>query len=167
MDRGVKKSSKWIILIVVILVVIILIASIVHRGSVSTEDEVLVVKYKGEQVAEYTIDELKAMDYSTVHCEMTSGKGDPVDGDYTGVMAAVLAEEAGVVEYTTITFTAADGYSCAGELAEADTVMVAYECDGEALEAYSKGGEGPMRCMFTEDTFGNRSIMNVTSIDFQ
>lgn len=167
MGRGVKKSTKLIILIVVVLVVIILIASFIHRGSVSSDGEVLVIKYQGEQVAEYTIDELKELESETVYVSMTSGKGEPVDNDYTGVMAAVIAEEAGIGEYTTITFTAADGYSSAGEVAEADTVMVAYECDGEALEAYSKGGVGPMRCVFTEDTFGSRSIMNVTSIDFQ
>lgn len=167
MGRGVKKSSKWIVLIIVVLVVIILIASFIHRGSVSSDDEKLVVKYQGEVVAEYTIDELKGLESETVYVSMTSGKGNPVDNDYTGVMAAVIAEEAGIGAYETITFTAADGYSSAGEASEADTVMVAYECDGEALEAYSKGGVGPMRCVFTEDTFGSRSIMNVTSIDFQ
>lgn len=167
MGRGVKKSTKLIIVVIVILVVIILVASFIHRGSVSTDGEVLVVKYQGQQVAEYTIEELKGLESETVYCEMTSGKGDPVENDYTGVMAAVIAEENGIGEYETITFTAADGYSSAGEAAEADTVMIAYECDGEALEAYSKGGVGPMRCVFTEDTFGNRSIMNVTSIDFQ
>lgn len=167
MGRGVKKSSKWIILIIVVLVAIILIASFIHRGSVSSESGVLVVKYQGEQVAEYTIDELSKLESESVYCEMTSGKGNPVENEYTGVMAAVLAQEAGVGAYETIVFTAADGYSSAGEADEADTVMVAYAADGEALEDYSKGGVGPLRCVFTEDTFGSRSIMNVTSVDFQ
>ena len=167
MGRGVKKSSKWIVLIVVVLVVIILIASFVHRGSVSSESGVLVVKYQGEQVAEYTLDELSKLKSETVYCEMTSGKGNPVENEYTGVMMADLAAELGLGTYETIVFTAADGYSSAGEVSEADTVMVAYACDGEALEAYDKGGVGPLRCVFTEDTFGSRSIMNVTSVDFQ
>ena len=167
MGRGVKKSTILIAIIVVVLVVIIAVASSIHRGSVSSDSTKLVVKYQGEQVAEYTIEELTKLESETVYCEMTSGKGNPVSNDYTGVMAAVLAEENGVGEYTTITFTAADGYSSAGEASEADTVMVAYECDGEMLKAYADGGVGPLRCVFTEDTFGSRSIMNVTSIDFQ
>lgn len=167
MGRGVKKSTKLILVVIVVLVVIILIASFIHRGSVNSDSTLLVVKHQGHQVAEYTIDQLKELESETVYCEMTSGKGDPVENEYTGVMAAVLAQECGITEYETITFTAADGYSSAGEASEADTVMVAYECDGEALEDYSKGGVGPMRCVFTEDTFGSRSIMNVTSVDFQ
>lgn len=167
MGRGVKKSSKWIVLIIVVLVVIILIASFIHRGSVNADSTLLVVKHQGEQVAEYTIEELKELESESVYCEMTSGKGDPVSNEYTGVMAAVLAAENGIEEFTVITFTAADGYSSAGEGTEADSVMVAYACDGEDLEDYAKGGVGPMRCVFTEDTFGSRSIMNVTSINFE
>lgn len=167
MGRGVKKSPKWIVLIIVVLVVIILIASFIHRGSVNSDSTLLIVKHQGQQVAEYTIDELKDLESESVYCEMTSGKGNPVANEYTGVMAAVLAEENGIEGYATITFTAADGYSSAGEASEADTVMVAYACDGEDLEDYSKGGVGPMRCVFTEDTFGSRSIMNVTSVNFE
>lgn len=167
MAGGVKKSSKWIILIVIILVVVIVVALQFHKGSVNGDSEKLVVKCQGEQVAEYSIDQLKELESETVYCEMTSGKGDPVANEYTGVMAEVIAQEAGIDTYETITFTAADGYSSAGEAAEADTVMVAYACDGEDLKAYDKGGVGPMRCVFTEDTFGSRSIMNVTSVDFQ
>ncbi len=167
MDRGVKKSSKWILIIIAVLVVIILIASFIHRGSVSTESGVLVVKYQGNQVAEYTIDQLSKLKSESVYCEMTSGKGNPVENEYTGIMMADLAAELELGEYETIVFTAADGYSSAGEADEADTVMVAYACDGEVLEDVSKGGVGPLRCVFTEDTFGNRSIMNVTSVDFQ
>ena len=165
MERRVNISSKFIIPLVIVLVVIIVIASFFHRQGISTEEDTLIISWQGEEVARYSVEDVMNMESETHHVEMSSGKGADVDSDFTGVMLDELLEASGITDYETIIFTAGDGYSSAGDVSEAETIMVAYSENGDTLGYYTKGGTGPLRCVFTEDTFGNRSIQYLTAID--
>lgn len=165
MDKRVNISSKFILPLMVVLVVIIIVASILHRQSVSTEEDTLIICQQGEEIARYSIEEVMDMESETHHVEMTSGKDADVNSDFTGVMLEDLLESAGVIEYDTVVFTAGDGYSSAGKADEVADIMVAYSENGDTLGYYTKGGTGPLRCIFIKDTFGNRSIQYLTTID--
>lgn len=165
MERRINISSKFIIPLIIVLIVIIAIASYFHRQGVSTEEDTLIVCQQGVEVARYSIEEVMNMESETHHVEMTSGKDADVDSDFTGVMLEDLLEASGITEYDTTVFTAGDGYSSAGDADEAADIMVAYSENGDTLGYYTKGGTGPLRCIFIKDTFGNRSIQYLTMID--
>lgn len=165
MDRRINISSKFILPLVVVLVVIIIIAAFIHRQSVSTEEDTLIICQQGEEVARYTLEEVMNMESETHHVEMTSGKDADVDSDFTGVMLEDLLKSSGITEYDVIVFTAGDGYSSAGDADEVADIMVSYSENGDTLGYYTMGGTGPLRCIFIKDSFGNRSIQYLTTID--
>lgn len=165
MGRRVNISSKFILPLIVVLVVVIVIASMVHRQSISTEEDTLIICQQGEEVVRYTFEKIMDMESETHHVKMTSGKDADVDSDFTGVMLEDLLKSAGITEYDTVVFTAGDGYSSAGDADEIADIMVAYAENGDTLGYYTKGGTGPLRCIFIKDTFGNRSIQYLTTID--
>lgn len=166
--RKLNISPKLIGILAVILILIIGVTAWLHAGSTeSSEGTELTICLDGEEVAVYQLEELMKMDSDSVHTAFTSGKGDDEEGTWTGVWMDDLLETAGISEeqYETIILSAGDGYSVAADVDEAETVLVAWEKDGETLGYYEKGGTGPMRCIFSEESFGMRCINYLVKID--
>lgn len=167
MEGRIKISPKVLIGVAAILIVIIGIAAWMNyrNNSPGGDGASIEVCLNGKAVAVYSIDELMELKSVTVHAELKSAKAEDESGQYTGVLLSRLLKESDVAECKTIVLTAGDGYSSAAKASEAKTVLIAYERDGEPLGYYEKGGTGPMRAVFTEDTFGTRSVQYLTKIN--
>lgn len=137
----------------------------INSSQVSGDGTQLSICVNGEEKASYSLEELMQMENVDAYVELTSGKAADEKGTYTGVKLTDLLEQAGIEEYETVIFVAGDGYSSAADEDEVDTIIIAHAKDGETLGYYTKGGTGPLRCIFTEDTYGNRSIQYLTRIE--
>lgn len=95
------------------------------------------------------------------------GKAQNEKGTWSGIWLSKLLKDAGLKDdqYKTIILSAGDGYSTAAAADETDVCLVAWEKNGETLGYYTKGGTGPLRCIFTEEAFGMRCIDYLVKID--
>lgn len=160
-----KISPKFIIVLTAALRVIIGAALYVYSSnSEDTDGRTLAIYSDGEKVTEYSLSELMKLESETVYAEIHSSGSADEEGEYEGVRLSELLESAGVGEYETAVLTAGDGYSSAAKASEADDVLIAYSKDGETLGYYTSGGSGPIRAVFLEDAYGNRSVMYLIKI---
>lgn len=165
MDRGVKISSKMLVVIGVILTLVIAVTAWMNASETGQDGTTLSICKNGEEVVSYTLEELMQMPSESVEAKINSTSNADEEGTYTGIMLDDLLEMAGIEDVDTVILTAGDGYSAAADSDEIEDVMVVHTKDGQTLGYYTKGGTGPMRCLFTKDSFGNRSIMYLTRID--
>lgn len=165
MERRIKISPKFIIVLAIALIAVIGVTAWINSSQVSGDGTQLSICVNGEEKASYSLEELMQMENVDAYVELTSGKAADEKGTYTGVKLTDLLEQAGIEEYETVIFVAGDGYSSAADEDEVDTIIIAHAKDGETLGYYTKGGTGPLRCIFTEDTYGNRSIQYLTRIE--
>lgn len=166
MERRLNISPKFIAVLAIVLALIIAAAAWMNRSSGSDGDgTVLSVCVDGEKTAEYTLSEIMKMDPETQYMKLQSAKEGDEAGDFTGVPLDELLKEAGISKYKTVVLSAGDGYSSAADSGEASRVLVAYSRNEETLGYFTKGGTGPMRAVFCDDTYGNRSIKYLTKID--
>ena len=166
--RKLKISPKFVIALAIILAVIVGITAWLNASSVeSSEGTTLTICLDGKEIASYELEELMKMDSDSVTTSFASGKGDDEEGTWTGVWMDELLKDAGITEeqYETVVLSAGDGYSTAADVDEVNTVLIAWEKDGETLGYYEKGGTGPMRCIFSEEEFGMRCINFLVKID--
>ena len=171
MERRLKISPKFIIILAVVLAVLVAVCAWVnHRNTDGeTDGTSLSLCVDGKQVAEYSISELMDMDEVTEHAELQSAKEDDESGDFTGVLLEDLLEESDIdaEDCKAIILSAGDGYSSAADKDETDRIIIAYSKDGDTLGYYTRGGTGPLRAIFCEDTYGNRSVKYLTKINCQ
>lgn len=163
-----KISPKLIGILAAILILIIGITAWMNASSIEdSEGTQLSICLDGEEVASYSLNELMKIGEDSTYAEFTSGKADDEKGTWSGIWMNKLLKEAGISEdqYQTIILTAGDGYSVAADVDEAEVCLVAWEKDGETLGYYDKGGTGPMRCIFSEESFGMRCIHNLVKIN--
>ncbi|NLD20051.1 MAG: molybdopterin-dependent oxidoreductase [Clostridiales bacterium] len=166
MERRIIISPKFLVLLGIILALIVGIAAwLNHKDNAVGDGAFIEVCLDGEKVAAYSINELMGFKSTTVHAQLQSAKSEDESGEYAGVMLSDLISKAGISDCKTIVLTAGDGYSSAAKGSEADEVLIAYEKDGAPLGYYETGGTGPIRAIFTEDTYGNRSIQYLTRIN--
>lgn len=166
--RKLKISGKVIAIVAIILVVVVGVAAWLNADKIkNNSDTEIVICLNDEEVAVYSMAELAAMETDSVYAEFTSKKAEGEKGTWTGVFVSTILENAGVSEdqYDTVVFSAGDGYSSAANHDEIPTVLIAWEKDGETLESFEDGGTGPMRCIFSEESFGQRCIHNVVKIN--
>lgn len=163
-----KISPRIIAVIAVILVLIIAVTAWMNASSTeASEGTQLTICLDGKEVASYSLEELMQMGKDSTYAEFTSGKGAGEKGTWSGIWLSKLLKEAGLTEdqYQTIILSAGDGYSVAADVDETDVCLVAWEKEGETLGYYTKGGTGPMRCIFSEDSFGMRCINYLVKIN--
>lgn len=165
MERRLKISPKFLAILAVLLIAVIGVTAWMNSADIAGDGTQLSICANGEEKASYSLEELMEMENVDVYVELTSGKAADEKATFTGVRLTDLLEKAGITEYETVIFVAGDGYSSAADEDEVDTVIIAHAKDGETLGYYTKGGTGPLRCVFTEDTFGNRSIQYLTRIE--
>lgn len=166
--RKLRIKPKLIGILIAVLVLIVGVTAWMNANSLKDYgDTELAICVDGEEYAFYTLEELSEKEVTTVYHEFTSKKAEGEKGEWTGLMVTDILEDAGVDinKYETFVFSAGDGYSSAADSDEIGTVMIAWEKDGELLEPFDEGGTGPMRCVFTGESFGQRSIHNVVKIN--
>ena len=165
MERRLKISPKFIAVLAAVLIVIVAAAAWMNRSDDDADGTTVTICRDGSVVAEYTLSQIMKLDSETQYVKLQSAKeGDEV-GDFTGVMLDELLRDAGVTDYKTVILSAGDGYSSAADVKETDRVLIAYSRNGETLGYFTKGGTGPMRAVFCDDTYGNRSIKYLTKIN--
>lgn len=165
MENKVKISKKILLMVALILVVVVGITAYLNQRDISRGTYLTVTKGEKE-IARYSMKDLMEMDKSKVRVDLKSATGKDVKGEFTGIWLSHLLKSAGIneKEYETVLLIAGDGYTSAAKSKEARRILVAYEVDGNPLGEHSKGGTGPIRCIFAEDTFGNRSVMHLVKI---
>lgn len=166
--RKLSISPKVIAVIAVVLIVVVGIAAWLNADNIKGHDDTqITVCLDGEEKAVFAMSELADMEVDSVYAEFTSKKAEGEKGTWSGVWVTDLLDAAGIEpdQYETVMFSAGDGYSSAADYDEVPTVMIAWEKDGEALEPFEDGGTGPMRCIFSKESFGQRCIHNVVKIN--
>lgn len=158
MERQLKISPEFIAVLAVVLIVIVAAATWMNRSDDAADGTTVTICRDGNVVAEYTLSQIMKMDSETQYVKLQSAKEGDEAGDFTGVMLDELLSDAGVTDYKTVILSAGDGYSSAADGKETDRVLIAYSRNGETLGYFTKGGTGPMRAVFCDDTYGNRSI---------
>ena len=163
-----KASWKWVLGLAIALALVVGITAFINSSGKSAEDGQLAVLVNGELKATFEISDVMKMDSVTEYANLSSGSKEDAEGDFTGVLLSDVIEKADVGnDYSTVLLTAGDSYSSAADADEVDKVLIAYELDGETLGYYTKGGTGPLRAIFIDDTYGNRSVMNLIKIDLR
>ncbi len=165
MERRSVISGKMTAVIGMLLLLLIGITAALQRNSLEADGRTLVLYQDGEAVSSISLKELMAMESTEVSVLIQSVKNGQEQGEYRGVWLTELLKQAGISEYDTVILSAGDGYSAAASKKEADTILIAYAQDGDTLGYYTQGDTGPMRAVFTEDTYGNRSVQYLTRID--
>lgn len=165
MERRLKISPKFIAVLAAVLIVIVAAAAWMNRSDDAADGTTVTICRDGSVVAEYTLSQIMKLDSETQYVKLQSAKEGDEAGDFTGVMLDELLSDAGVTDYKTVILSAGDGYSSAADGKETDRVLIAYSRNGETLGYFTKGGTGPMRAVFCDDTYGNRSIKYLTKIN--
>ena len=165
MENKVKISKKVLLMVALILVLVVGTTAYLNQKDISRGTYLTVIK-GDKETARYSMKDLMEMDKAKVKVDLKSAAGKDVKGEFTGVWLCHLLKSTGIneKEYETVLLIGGDGYTSAAKSKEAGKILVAYAVDGNPLEKYGKGGTGPIRCIFAEDTFGNRSVMHLVRI---
>lgn len=175
-----RKTGKWILVVGGLLIVIAGITAWINFSSIDKDEGKITVTVEGTAVAGFELEDIMALEGETLDVNLPSTSNDDAIGDFTGVRLSDFLEESGIEvdndsdvvrfngeEYSVILLTAGDGYSSAADADEIGSVLLAYEKDGDSLGYYSRGGTGPVRALFLDDTYANRSVMNIVKIDLE
>jgi len=168
MGRRITITPKAIGILISILILVLSVAALINYDSVRyNQEERISIYIDGKESVTFAISELEQMKVVTVETEFSSQNSKDEKGVWQGVMAVELLKQAGVNkgEYNTLVFSASDGYSVAAETKEAGEILISWKKDGKLLADSDEGGDGPVRCIFIKDVFGQRNIANVIKID--
>lgn len=168
-----KKNRKNLIIVFAVLLALALAAAVLaymNRPAELPETGSVSVKSGGAVIAEYTLDDIAAMDSIEVHKKIVSSSFADDEGLFRGVPLRALLSVAGadVESSAQVVVRSEDGFVAAfpmDEVLESDNIFLAYSKNGESLGTLQSGGVGPFRIIVTEDSFGNRCAKYVSEIE--
>lgn len=168
-----KKQKKNILLVVIVLVVLaaaVLILAAVNRPDQLPESGVVSIVSGGQQLREYTMNDIEAMDYVEVEKEIVSSSYANDEGLFRGVALHALLESAGadLSAAAQAIVRSEDGFVAVfpmDEVTDGDSILLVYSKNGESLGTKEDGGSGPFRILAVEDDFGNRCAKYVSEIE--
>ena len=164
-------------MIAVIILLVVVIAAAAYLNRQNTEDlggdadGSLTVVREEETVREFSYEEICSMESVSFEKEIVSSNKDGESGLYEGVpLREILsaADPSILTECGSVTARAVDGFVSAyimSEVVGSDSIVVVHEKDGEPLKKKSEGGNGPLRIVAKDDTYGTRSTMYLTQIE--
>lgn len=173
MQRSKNKSIIIIVIVIAVLCAAIGITAYFNAQNVDsdTDGQNITISVNKEEITTYSLDKLKQFSPKKIHAELSSSSKDDVSGEFTGVPVNKLLNEAdkSILENCkNIIFIAGDGYSSAlsaSEIKDDDSIIMAYEMNGESIKHFNAGGEGPLRLIVGSDTYGNRSTKYIVKIE--
>lgn len=173
MQRSKNKSIIIIVSVIVLFCAIIGITAYLNSQNVSndTNENNIAISVNKKEVAIFSLEEMEKLSPNTISADLSSTGKDDVKGEFTGVPVYKLLNEADntiLDNYENIIFIAGDGYSSAlsaSEVKDDDSIILAYEMNGDKIKHFNDGGEGPLRLIVGSDTYGNRSTKFVTKIE--
>lgn len=123
---------------------------IIDAVSVEKIGEITFVNTDGTETL-LDIDSILELDDITVRAVLTRSTGESFENDYTGIPLAEVLALAGIEEFSSIKFEAADGYliELDRQKVERENVILAHSKEGEPLDEK----EGPLR-LIVPDEFG-------------
>jgi DMSO/TMAO reductase YedYZ molybdopterin-dependent catalytic subunit len=142
-----------------------------NRSDAHVTTGTVAVTNGGETVRTFTMEDVAALPSVTRSETIRSSSHPDETGSFTGVPLRELLNAArpGLLEGASMIVTrAADGYVSslsAEEVAADDSVILAYQKDGESLGTSSDGGTGPFRIIILTDKYGNRCTKWVNEIE--
>ena len=166
-----KKQTIIIASVVALLVVAVALLAWLNRPKGEIISGSIRVIHNGETLRTFTMEEIAAMPYVEVEKEIVSSSYANEAGLYRGVPLRALlgvVDESLLDGASRIISRAEDGFVTAysaAEVAESDSVIVAYQRDGESLGTKADGGSGPFRIVIVDDEFGNRSTKYLYEIE--
>ena len=180
MDKPGKKklkiTSKQILIGVLLLLVIIGVTA--YWNSLGREANPggysVTISKKGQELATFTLNDLKKMPGKTVYAKIRSAKYADEEGNFTGVPLKYLLNKTDpslLKESKQVIFIAGDAYSSAATIKEITEkkgkgeILLVYEQDGKSLIPFSEGGSGPLRMLFPSDTYGTRSVKFLVKVE--
>ena len=134
--------------------VLVAVTAIVATVHLSNQDTVAcMVISQADQKINVSFEDL---DNGAFSGELTDGKGDVTQHEYTGILLRKLLEHKGIdlAGLSGITVTSADNYSVeftAEEILQADKVYVAVTADGEKIEGIDPGTDGVQLIVFGDE----------------
>lgn len=167
------KNKKNIIIVIAVLAILaaaVAVLAYLNRPGELPDTGSVAIKSGGETLAEYTFDDIKAMDYIEVQKEIVSSSFANDEGLFRGVPLRALLASAGadLENAAQAVIRSEDGFVAAfpmDEVTESDNIFLAYSKNGEGLGSLDDGGSGPLRIIVTEDPFGNRCAKYVSEIE--
>lgn len=165
-----KISGRAIVVIIVVLALITAVAAYMNMSGNDSDADgysltVAVSDDNGDikDLKTYTLAQIENMPSVNVYTKLQSSEKGDEEGTFTGVTVKYLLNKTDpdiIKEHENFIFSAGDGYSSAAsadEVRGGKSVIIAYAKDGKDMEHFNEGGSGPMRVVFTRDTYGNRS----------
>ena len=164
-----RRGALIVIAVLLVLAGAIAVLAAINRPKDLPERGSLAI-VAGENRAELTLDEIKALPYIEAQKEIVSSSFANDEGLFRGVPLRALLESAGadISAAKQVVVRSEDGFVAAfpaDEVAEEDDIILAYSKNGEGLGSLSDGGTGPLRIIVISDEFGNRCAKYVSEIE--
>lgn len=165
-----KKGVILVIAVMLLLAAAIAVLSVINRPDSLPETGNISVVSGGQQLREFSMDEVKAMDYVEAEKEIVSSNFKNDQGLFRGVELYRLLEAAGadLENASQVVARAEDGYVTVypiDEVMEEKNILLIYAKNGESLGTLDSGGVGPFRILVLEDQFGNRCAKYVSELE--
>lgn len=166
-------KKQHIIIIIVVLAAMVGILSFVNRPQESIEKGILSITKDGETIKKFNMEDIKSLPKVEERIKFSSSNYAGEDAMYTGVPLRELLNsiDPKLLENATQVITKAeDGFVSsftAKEVAESDSVIIAYAKNGKSLGTKQNNGEGPYRVVIKTDAFGNRSTKYLNEIELK
>ena len=168
-----RKRTQAVVVAVVLAALVVAVVTLarLNRSEARVATGSVAVTKGGKTLKTLTMDDIKALRSVTREKTILSSGHPDETGAFTGVPLRVLlaAVRAGLLDQASMVVTrATDGYVSSlssEEVATGDSVILAYEKDGESLGTSSDGGTGPFRIIILTDRYGNRCTKWVNEIE--
>ena len=160
-----KRNTKIVIGVVGVLAVAVVVLALLNWGNVASKKEAqedgVFSLYAGD--GEYTVSmsDVEALASSDIKADYKKSGQDPETKSFLGASFKALVESLGidVSAFSSVSFTAADGYASALDIDEAmdgENCFIVIAMEGEPLGDSEDGGSGPFMMIMAKDQFNQR-----------
>ncbi len=174
--KKMKKSTLFVIIAVALLVVVVVVFALLNSDGVAEkrkyQDDAEFLIKAGDQTYVVTMEEVLSLNPVEIEAIYKKSGKEPETRNYTGVPFADLVQlkSIDISSYTSVSFTAADGYASALPIEDAMNASDCYIIIAEAGEPLGKkedGGSGPYRMILPNDQFSQRWCSFLMEVSFQ
>ncbi|MCL2671827.1 MAG: molybdopterin-dependent oxidoreductase [Clostridiales bacterium] len=171
-----NKNTKIIICVIIALVIVVAVFALLHRSAlapkIEAQAEGYFLIYAGDAEYRVTMEDVEALSPFEIEANYKKSGKAAETRTYTGVSLAEIVESLGmdISGFSSVAFTAADGYASALSLAEAmngENCFIVIAADGEPLGSKADGGGGPFMMILARDQFSQRWCKFLLDVTFQ
>lgn len=176
MSESKKSSSRLILIVVILLVAVVGVFALLNHSGVEEkrqlQDDAIFLIQEGGQSTEVTMADIESLEPQEIVANYKKSGKDPEQRHYTGVPFAQVLTLKGIDAqgYSSVVFTAADGYASALPIADAlnaENCYIIIAEEGQPLGKKEDGGSGPFRMILPNDQFSQRWCSFLLEVSFQ